>query len=208
MDRRYTDYDVRANPNLRALAFDYLRQYNGQFQFLNECKAVLESGRLSDQQVRGVLNSMLADPKVTNMPTPVHTAFDAGQFAPPRRSLELNVSARPEPVRQTIKLPTRWHYEFGISNHKQARVIHNVDPRRSHGILDVDKWEIRWIFFWKCAGYSMPKPYEKRLALFNFDDAVLMISTHEAAHIKHLTEGGTKRAWKWCVQCDRMSGRN
>ncbi len=210
VDRRYTDYDVRSNPDLRELAHRYLRQYNGNFQFLNEARNMLLRGeQMHYATIRGVLNSMLADPTVVNMPEPVLNPFNAGGPFDPPKGLDLNFHPGPPVLRRptTIKVPARWRFLYGISNHTQALAVHVVDPERSHGILHVTPWEVNYKLFWLCAGYSLPQPYHEKLALFGLDDAILLIQTGEAAHIKHLTKGETKRPWKWCRTCVKISHR-
>jgi hypothetical protein len=99
MDRRYDNYDVRTDKRLRPLAYEFLKQYKGDFSFLNECRRFLnDRGYLGDSHVRGVLNSMLADPTVTNMPVPIKTVFDARD-----KSLAVEFT---EPV-ETASLDTR-----------------------------------------------------------------------------------------------------
>lgn len=81
--RRYNDRDVRADwKNLYALATRYLREYWGDFHPLRTAKNLIsEGGYLELEQVRVVLNCMIHDSNVVNMPEPIgHTLkFDAAE---------------------------------------------------------------------------------------------------------------------------------
>ena len=84
--RKYTDLDVRRNPDFYGLVIDYLMEYNGDFEFLVSCKTRIEQGvDLSIGMVRGVLNCMWVDPKVTGMPEPLPEEFDADVIPLPER---------------------------------------------------------------------------------------------------------------------------
>lgn len=74
-DHRYSDRDVRENPDLRAIALDYLETYGGSFEPLLRLKlysAQLEEGEvLQTQQIRMILNCMRHDPAVASgLPAP------------------------------------------------------------------------------------------------------------------------------------------
>lgn len=70
--RKFTDRDVRANASLYGAVVNYLMEYHGDFEFLVDCKARVEQGMdLSIGMVRGVLNCMWVDPRVTNLPQPL-----------------------------------------------------------------------------------------------------------------------------------------
>lgn len=76
--RKYTDRDVRENPNFIDMAEEYLKQYQGEFEFLIDCKMRLAQGtELSTGMIRGVLNCMRVDPRVkSQLPEPM-PEFDA-----------------------------------------------------------------------------------------------------------------------------------
>lgn len=68
---KYTDRDVRENPNFTNLAIDYLMDYEGEFAFLIDCKMRIASGMdLSVGMVRGILNCMRVDPRAPELPEP------------------------------------------------------------------------------------------------------------------------------------------
>lgn len=70
-DRKFTDRDVRDDDGLVRIAYDYLQDYTGEFAFLVDMKMrALEFGDLSVGMVRGVLNCMRHDPRVTGLPRP------------------------------------------------------------------------------------------------------------------------------------------
>lgn len=70
---RYTDRDVRENPTLTDLAYDYLDNYGGDFQPLIEALGTFKSdGKLPTNLVRVVLNCMRHDANVANdLPAPI-----------------------------------------------------------------------------------------------------------------------------------------
>jgi hypothetical protein len=71
-DRKYTDRDVRENPEMYRTVVDYLDAYEGEFDFLVDCKMRVAMDRdLTVGMVRGVLNCMRHDPRVTNLPEPL-----------------------------------------------------------------------------------------------------------------------------------------
>jgi hypothetical protein len=192
---------------MSSVAYAYLDQYKGSFQFLVDCRDYYnEYGRLGHMHIRGVLNSMLADPNVVNMPVPVRTRFNAHSFdsdLPSVSEVLLNQSRKPYTGRPlTIPLPTRWRYIFGASNHKRSFVVHKVDVGRSCGVLHRADNTIRWTFHWQCVSHSPPRPYENTVALFSLDDAVLMVQSGDASHVPTLTVGEKVRPWKWCRACE------
>lgn len=64
LDRRYSDRDVRDNPDLLEVALDYLDGYTGEFDFLLGMQMRVSQGlSLSTGMVRGVLNCMRNDPR-------------------------------------------------------------------------------------------------------------------------------------------------
>jgi hypothetical protein len=70
-DLRYSDRDVRDNPDLRARVVEYLQEYTGEFSFLIDCKRRVDNGHeLTVGMVRGCLNCMRSDPRVVGLPTP------------------------------------------------------------------------------------------------------------------------------------------
>jgi hypothetical protein len=71
-DRKYTDRDVRENPDFYVTVIDYLEHYEGEFDFLVDCKMRVAMDReLTVGMVRGILNCMRHDPRVTNLPEPL-----------------------------------------------------------------------------------------------------------------------------------------
>ena len=72
---RYTDRDVRENRELTAQAYRYVENYQGEFQYLVDCKMRVASGEdLTVGLVRGILNCMRVDPRVTGLPDPIPPA--------------------------------------------------------------------------------------------------------------------------------------
>lgn len=80
---KYTDRDVRENPEYYGIVVDFLVTYQGEFQFLIDCKMrVMQDHDLTVGMVRGVLNCMRVDPRAPTLPEPKPiTAEDMEAFA-------------------------------------------------------------------------------------------------------------------------------
>ena len=77
---KYTDRDVRENNSLVEFAMEYLLHYQGEFDFLVDCKMRISTGHdLTVGMVRGVLNCMRSDPRVTRMPDPMPPSEQMGE---------------------------------------------------------------------------------------------------------------------------------
>lgn len=71
-ETKYTDRDVRENDGLEERVYQYLEGYCGEFQFLVDAKMRLEyDGELPTPIIRGVLNCMRVDVRVTDLPKPL-----------------------------------------------------------------------------------------------------------------------------------------
>lgn len=71
-ETKYTDRDVRENVTLVEAAMMWLEAYQGEFDYLIDMKMRLASGyELTTPMVRGVLNCMRHDPRVTGLPAPL-----------------------------------------------------------------------------------------------------------------------------------------
>lgn len=69
---KYTDRDVRESEELVERALEYVRNYTGEFQYLIDMKLrVAQEGDLTTPMIRGVLNCMRHDPRITDLPTPL-----------------------------------------------------------------------------------------------------------------------------------------
>lgn len=71
-DRKYTDRDVRENQSFYLTVIDYLENYEGEFDYLVDMKMRVAMDRdLTVPMVRGVLNCMRHDPRVSHLPEPL-----------------------------------------------------------------------------------------------------------------------------------------
>jgi hypothetical protein len=88
-DRAYTDRDVRDHPGYRQAVERYLEGYTGEFGFLVDMKMrAANDVDLTTGMVRGVLNCMRHDPRVTDLPAPTSEDFDDVENVIPMRSKE------------------------------------------------------------------------------------------------------------------------
>jgi hypothetical protein len=117
-DHKFIDTDVRADPSLRRLAGAYLRDYAGGFEFLVDAKVAAMQGQLSVQTVRGVLNCMLADPKI----------LVSGPDLPAARSVLRRVELQ-RPAR--VQLKARFKLPVLSSKWPSAYLAHYLDPRHT-----------------------------------------------------------------------------
>lgn len=103
---KYTDRDVRENPQYYDMVVEYLEQYQGEFEFLVSCKMRVSSGiDLSVGMVRGVLNCMRADPRVGVMPEPVPMPEFDTDLVP-----EVDTYRRPRRLKPVKGICTRTDY--------------------------------------------------------------------------------------------------
>jgi hypothetical protein len=85
---KYTDRDVRENPDYTQITERYLEQYEGEFQFLIDCKMRLATGvGLTVGMIRGVLNCMRVDPRADLRPPVGSDDDNVIQFTPKSRPI-------------------------------------------------------------------------------------------------------------------------
>ena len=127
--RKYNNRDVRADRDrLTAIAYAYLARYAGNWEVLLSAKEAAKEGHgLTDHGLRVVLNSMLSDPSVRNMPEPLgHTVvFEADQFV----AGKTNMIAIPErkagrPVILDLKAKINLDNRFWYGTQRNAYLIH------------------------------------------------------------------------------------
>jgi hypothetical protein len=115
---KYTDTDVRSNPDLVGQAYEFLQSYQGEFEFLRDAKHDLEDqGMLPTGIVRGVLNCMRTQPVVFQ------------RLSQPIRPVSI---IHPERVRRgQVPLKTVWHKRYFSSLWPRAYKAHLLDHTRS-----------------------------------------------------------------------------
>lgn len=75
-ETKYTDRDVRIfaeeSSEIIEMVYEYIERYTGEFEYLIDMKMRLAQGYdLTTPMLRGVLNCMRHDPRVTGLPTPL-----------------------------------------------------------------------------------------------------------------------------------------
>jgi hypothetical protein len=210
MENRYTDEHVRDDESLVDLATKYVTQYAGEFSFLLGVKrAVLTGYTLNVPTVRGVLNCMLGDPNVQNMPTPASLIFDADEPAYKKLARRRDVTVRSSsPYR--VPLRTTWKAPYAVSIRPQGKLIHGVDTNRSRLVDwrynddrdDRFMWEVDW--FCTRSKYISARGdsqyYTKNYRLLTTKQAYTLL---EDGMLGDLPELG-KREWKACRKCTEM----
>jgi hypothetical protein len=120
-ETRYTDRDVRENGELVELAEQYVDGYNGDFQYLIDMKMRVHSGlQLTTPMVKGILNCMRADPRVTGLPTPL----------PPE---ENNVVVELKPQKRKKRKPWRSDLACNQVDQKIEHSSHSYDTEEYNG---------------------------------------------------------------------------
>lgn len=144
-------------PTLAALAVRYVIAYTGDFEYLVNMKnrvAVMGSKSLNKYMIKGILNCMLVDPNVRNLPRPQAVIFDVEE-----EIREVRVTTRRRRVRASafdlaeegfnrheidegwgdeeyvprvnpyrrITLKSRWKFDYGISDHVKSCRVHIID---------------------------------------------------------------------------------
>lgn len=190
MNRKYTNSDVHNDERLFHLAMSYLETYKGSFHVVLGAKAAVESGaKLTVFNVRMILNCMLADTNVINMPTPVHAPFDAtrymivdsdgtvrlghshGSFTPNRPAV--------------IHLKSKWNKVLGTSKMKRSFLIHHVDTSLGAVVYmplatAIPKYQMK--IHWICGA----KLAKSQIQLLGMDEAEVLIENQTRA---------------WCKRC-------
>lgn len=98
-EHKYSDRDVRENPDLAEMAYEYLDTYGGEYEPLVRAQEVLRDGRyLTTSQTRVVLNCMRHDWNIADqLPQPMAKVIEM-----PQRDNEVEVI----PKRKKFKEPS------------------------------------------------------------------------------------------------------
>jgi hypothetical protein len=194
---RYEDADVRANEEtFRALAYAYLDQYHGNFHVLTDFKRIhLRDETLNVRQVRTILNCMLIDPRVSNMPIPSDHHFDAGSYKVRRYNLghgdqPILTEVRPKYRADKVKMKSHVNYDYGISNAKQAHVIHRVDHQVTPAIWYPCSGKMLYSTQWICT--TDERTFKNSILLT--EPAALNLLGKPAFRMRH---------WNACRLCDQ-----
>jgi hypothetical protein len=119
---RFTDRMVREDANLLRVATKFIEEYGGDFDFLVNAKDYLnEYGILNAPVARGILNCMRGDVKGRKLLATTPTQL------PPVPRLSVVKTYHPP----YIDLWCEWHYDYVMSTHKTAQVVHEFDRLRS-----------------------------------------------------------------------------
>lgn len=220
--RKFHDGDVRADPQLREIAERYLRHYRGVFDPIVAAQRSLEVGGITDSHIRIVLNCMLQDPNVLNMPSPEDRTFDAGSELPIGRSKsfrgmldEIAAAVPLKPERKfSYPLKTKWKYWYGISIHPHAELIHEVNPEstmmyytspgmRRKNVPNRAREGAECELYWLCKSsmYQMPSPIEHKIRLLLVDEVTELLE-------RGMTVTLPERRWRVCSRCEFLSNRN
>lgn len=117
---KYTDRDVREQPELAAEAIRYVRWYQGDFDFLVDAKRYeAANGFLPIGTARGVLNCMRVDARYAMVSDPLPAPLPVPEQR--KRARPLRVV---EDTREPFDLKTYWNARLLFSGQKGAVVVH------------------------------------------------------------------------------------
>jgi len=136
LNAKYTDEDVRRSEQLYLTAIEFLKLYQGDWDFLVKAKNHLtRHGELPVPAARAVLNAMRSNPEGSMMLPATPTgrlegdnphAVDLDYYH--RRQLANGHMTRPA----HIDLPSKWHVQYALSTWPTAQVFHVLRPELSH----------------------------------------------------------------------------
>ncbi len=194
-DRKYTDADVRHDPNLKPLALAYISVYKGEFEPLVKLTEIVRTHgvhELTVSQARMVLNCMLHDANVINLPTPSRTPFDAAEHYPSAYAVARKI--RKQPLPSVIPMKSKWKDPFFFSTWPTAKLLHvvrNTDRYRSQWTpvrYFREQHELRFDIWIECSTH-VPR-------------GIGAFASHAQANHKVMHEGK-----KLCKQCMDYSGK-
>ncbi|HEY6021865.1 MAG TPA: hypothetical protein VIY48_18975 [Candidatus Paceibacterota bacterium] len=125
-ERKYTDRDVRENPELEKIALNYLKVYGGDFEPLVNAQGLLAAGHdLPTNIIRVVLNCMRHD-----------RDYAADMPAPEAKVIEMVIANSPEKKQKHKKknwckntAPHRYHWEGDGADRRYCQGITNGRPQ-------------------------------------------------------------------------------
>jgi hypothetical protein len=200
---KFTDTHVRKHPALMAIAIEYIKAYEGDFEPMVEAKhTLLLTGSLNVAQTRKVLNTLRQDfdPDIASLQVEALSVLEddeAARQAEVRRSEFKVVEPKPEKPKSakrpfTIITKVSLKLPYAMPRVRQGAVHISVDAEC--------RWELPW-------GYELHRmrPSERdkrrptlwvyyRCGNYTFNP-VLLLSEDEAQ--RYLNEEGRRR----CVKC-------
>lgn len=187
-DRKFNDRDVRDNPKCMGdIAEAYLHQYTGDFEFLLDMQTRVRRGQvLQYGHVRAVLNCMRMDPRV-DLPVEAKPHLYLVTEKPRKMIFESY-----KPVRRTHwVIKCQFKFECAISTHKQARVVHFIDPIRSKATYYRELHKIGFNIYYQCGTHPAGMYFDgnMKVELLDHEDGQKLIDTTDR--------------WSWCKGCVR-----
>lgn len=114
---KYTDRDVRENPDFEEVVLEYLSRYQGEFDYLVDMKMRHAAGMdLTVGMIRGVLNCMRHDPREKNLPTPLPP--EEGVVVQMQRQRKTKLRPEPCPLMAAgtfhhhNRMSVEWHQKY------------------------------------------------------------------------------------------------
>lgn len=150
VDRRFTERDLHAYPELYALAIKYLEDYTGTFDPLLSAQSMLDQeGRLPVNIAKLVLNCAYSDPSVQfklDLSEQDDEPRDNVVGFPPVRTpirTEPEIEDEPLPRRHRLRLPAKIKAPFGMSRFN-GKVLHRVRLHSAYMEWPFEHEEMSW----------------------------------------------------------------
>jgi hypothetical protein len=197
---KYTDRQVAEDPEMYGrIATEYCRDYTGSFHVLVEYRERIAAGYpLNLMMVRTVLNCMLHDARVVDLPAPRYEPVSYKNHSGRVSFTDEDEDDEVQPVyrEQYVKMPVRWKHDYGMSTSPRAYVIHRVHPD-SHALWNTVNHTPHMVMWWRCkSGYwSMSAKVPARL--LGSDEAHQLVESGATIADKRI---------KFCAVCEVHSG--
>lgn len=168
VDRRVSERDLQAYPELREIAKDYLKDYTGDWEVLVAAQETMHDlGFLPDPVAKLVLNAAYSDPTVRFKLDDDKRPSESNVIELPhaRPAPDPGEAQRPQERRSRIRLPAKVKASFGVSSYNGS-VLHRVAPH-----IHYVEWRSSWerlhrfalpdhaprdkqilVVAWKCSG--------------------------------------------------------
>lgn len=148
VDRRFTERDLHAYPELHTLAVAYLDDYVGTFEPLLSAQDLLaEAGELPPNIAKLVLNCAYSDPSVKfkiDLDAPSEPTSNVVDFPPqPRTRIQVPIKEEPPVRRHRLRLPAKLKAPYGMSA-SQGKVLHRVRLHSAYMEWPFEREDYNW----------------------------------------------------------------
>lgn len=205
--RKYTYDEVSRDYELfERIAKAYLQQYSGSWAPIIDLQQGLKASpetKLVPGVVKMVLNTMLHDCTVINMPRRPRSIFNAsapnllGSGYRARKGYDWDVDGpvrKVEVRKRPFELKGKWKKPYAVALGKAAYVVHVLD-KEVQPFMFYPNADIKYIprIRWFCSSETRKE--------WN----VKFLTEEQAKALIGKVNRNGKRTWHWCIKCDDMS---